>query len=104
MTNIFWSLYTAGEKHTAINNILKAVSKYGDMVDSKQFSDISLSMKIEIQEINIDLLYNELKQIVSIDTFDCLSSASTRERIVYLNITFGSGTGNLKIETPSVPG
>ncbi len=104
MENIFWTLYTREERHIAINRIQNAVSNYGDIVDFKFFSDISLSMKVEIKELNIDRLYHELKQIIGINDFDILNSTSKRERTVYLNITFGSGTGNLKIEEPSVPG
>ncbi len=104
MNTIFWTAYTNDERHTAINKLQNVISRYGDIVDTKFFSDISLNLKIEIEELKIDGLYSELRQQVGIDNFDRLHSKSKRERVIFLNITFSSGTGNLKIELPAVPG
>jgi len=41
---------------------------------------------------------------MGIDKFENLNSITKKERTVYLNITFNKGTGNIKIEVPSVPG
>ena len=56
MENIFWTGYSNDERHAAINKIKCVVSKYGDVVDFKLFSDISLNMKIEIDESKINKL------------------------------------------------
>jgi len=52
----------------------------------------------------IDDLYNELIHNLGMDKFEPLNSNNKKERIIFLNITFSKGTGNLKIEVPSVPG
>jgi hypothetical protein len=104
MENIFWKGYSNDERHSAINKILSVVSKYGDLVDFKLFSDISLSMTIEIEEIKIEKLHDELSKKIVIEKSEYLNSFSGNERTVYLNVTFAMGTGNLKIEVPSVPG
>ena len=104
MENIFWTGYSTDERHAAINKIQRIVSNYGDIVDFNLFSDISLSMKIEIEELKINKLYDELSRNIGIDKFEYLNSIAKQERTVYLNITFKKGTGNLKIEVPSVPG
>lgn len=104
MDNLFWVGYSNMERHAAIDEIKKLVSKYGDIVDVHLFSDISLNMTIEIEECNVDKLYDELTPIVGLQKVDYLNSMSTRERTVYFNITFAKGTGNLKVEVPSVPG
>ncbi len=104
MENIFWKGYSNEERHSAINKIKSVVSKYADVVDFMLFSDISLSLKIEIEEFKIDKLYDELSHNMGIGKFEYLNSIAKRERTVYLNITFSKGTGNLKIEIPSVPG
>lgn len=104
MENIFWTGYSNDERHAAINKFQSIISKYGDIVDIKLFSDISLSMMIEIEESKIDKLYDELILTMRIDKFGYLNSVAKKERTVYLNITFNKGTGNLKIEVPSVPG
>ena len=61
-------------------------------------------MAIEIEEFKIDKLHGDLKKIIGVQEFEYLNSISTKERTVYLNITFTKGTGNLKIELPAVPG
>lgn len=80
------------------------IAKYGDIVDVKLFSDISLTMTIEIDEFKIDRLYDELSAIMGMDKFERLDSISKKERTIYLNISFTRATGNLIIEVPSVPG
>ena len=92
------------QKLTTINEIQNVISKYGCVVDFHLFSDIAISMTIEIDEFKIDILHDELTKIIGIQKFEYLNSNSKEERIVYLNITFAKGTGNLKIEVPSVPG
>ena len=104
MENIFWTGFSADERHSAINKIQSVVSKYGDIVDVHLFSDISLSMTIEIEEHVIDKLYDELSKIIGVQKPEYLNSISKKERTIYLNITFVKGTGSLKIEVPSVPG
>ncbi len=104
MENIFWKGYSKEERHTSIDTIKSVVTRYGDIVDFKFFSDVSLTMIIEIQEFKIDQLYKELEKNIGIENFQYLNSSSTKERTVFLNITFSKSTGNLNIETPSVPG
>ena len=104
MDNIFWTGYSNDERHSSMNTVKMVVAKYGDIVDFNFFSDISLTMAIEIEEFKIDNLYDELVKNIGMDKFEYLNSNSKKERKVYLNITFTKGTGNLIIEVPSVPG
>ena len=104
MNNIFWTAYSNDERHTVINKIKNVVSNYGDIVDFKFFSDLSITMVIEIKELIVDKLYDELRDNIDIDKFKYLNSTFQKERIIFFNITFNKGTGNLKIEVPSVPG
>ncbi len=104
MENIFWTGFSNEERHSAINKIQSAVSKYGDVVVVHFFSDISLNMTIEIEEFKIDKLYDELTKIIGVQKPEYLNSISKKERTVYINITIAKGAGNLKIEVPSVPG
>ena len=104
MENIFWEGFSNDERFSAMNKIQNVISKYGDVVDVHLFSDISLNMTIEIEELKIDKLYDELNKIIGVQRHRYLNLISKKERTIYLNITFIKGTGNLKIETPSVPG
>lgn len=104
MKNIFWTGYSNHERHFAINAIKSVVSKYGDIVDIHLFSDITLTMTIELEEVNIDKLHAELGHVISIDNSEQMPLASKKERTVYLNVTFSKGTGDLIVDVPAVPG
>ena len=104
MENIFWKGYSNDERHAAISKIQSVISKYGCVVDFHLFSDISMSMTIEIEEFKIDTLYDALTEQLGMQERDYLNSTSGQERTVYLHINFAKGTGDLKIEVPSVPG
>jgi hypothetical protein len=104
MENIFWKGYSNEERLSSIITIKEVVTKYGDIVNFKLFSDVSLTMVIEIKAVNIDKLYDELVEHMGMDKFEYLNSIAEKERTIYLNITFIKGTGHLIIEVPAVPG
>ena len=104
MENIFWSAYSTQERHASIEQIQKVVGRYGSIVGFKPFSDLSLSLEIEVDAFKIDDLFDALKTVIAMDPFHKLHTHSTKERTVFLNITFVKATGNLLVEVPAVPG
>jgi hypothetical protein len=104
MKQLFWTAYSNDERHLAITSIKDIVNQFGDMVDYKFFSDISINMTIEIEEYKINAMHMALSKIVSIDGFEPIDSKAKTERTIYMNVTFTKATGNLKIEVPEVPG
>ena len=104
MEHIFWTGFSNDERHAAITKIQQVVSMYGDIIDVHLFSDLSLSMTIEIEEFKVDRLYDELTREISMQKWESLNSISKKERTLYLSITFTKGKGNLKIDVPAVPG
>ena len=104
MENIFWTGYSEKNRYSTIQAIQTIVSKYGDIVDFKLFSDISINITIELEEHKVDVLFHHLKDIIGMGEFEYLDSISTKERTIYLNLSFSKGSGNLIIETPAVPG
>ncbi len=104
MNIIFWIGYSNYERAQSIIDLERIINNHGYLTDFKLFSDLSISITIEIEEQKIDKLYTELKNKITLDKFDNLNSNSTNERTIFLNITFSNGTGDLKIEVPAVPG
>jgi hypothetical protein len=88
MGNLFFTGYCKDERQKGINDIQNVVSKYGDIIDFKIFSDISLSMVIETKEFKIDELYDDLRKKLGMNKFEYMNSTSQNERTIYLNITF----------------
>jgi hypothetical protein len=104
MKQLFWTAYSNDERHFAITSIKDIVNQFGDMVDYKFFSDISINMTIEIEEYKINAMHMALSKIVSIDGYEPIDSHAKTERMIFMNVTFTKATGNLKIEVPEVPG
>jgi len=104
MENIFWTGYSNKDRYSTIAALQTVVARYADIVDCKLFSDIAVNITIEIEERNINALFNALKDNIGISEFEYLSSISAKERTIYLNVSFAQGSGNLTIETPAVPG
>jgi hypothetical protein len=104
MKNIFWTGYCNCERTMAISDLEKVINTYGYITDFKVFSDISIAIKIELEEQNIDKLYAVLKKNMSLNNFNQVDSYSNADSIIFLNVTFIKGTGDLRIEVPAVPG
>ncbi|MFZ4547710.1 MAG: hypothetical protein ACOYN4_09760 [Bacteroidales bacterium] len=104
MEILFWSGVTNEERYSAMDSIQIVIKKYGDIVDFKMFSDMSLSFKIEVTASKINALYSELNETLSMKAFTLIKLVSDVERTVFLNVSFGKGTGRLTIQVPSVPG
>lgn len=102
MKTIFWTGYSNNERTIAIAEIERVINTFGYITDFKLFSDTSISIKIELEELNIDKLYEDLTKNLGLDSFERIRSSSKSERVVFLNITFVKGTGYLKIETPCI--
>jgi hypothetical protein len=104
MARLYLSGYCKNERIIGISDIEKIISKYGFILDFKMFSDISISMIIEIEESKVDSLFSDLKNYMNMNDFETLNTDSKKECTVFLNVTFSKGTGNLRIEMPAVPG
>ena len=102
MEAIFWTGFSNKERTIAIADIERVINHFGYITDFKLFSDTSISIKIEIEEHYIDKLYEDLTKDLSLDAVEKVSSSLKAERVIFLNITFAKGTGNLKIETPII--
>ena len=104
MKTIFWTGYSHEDRFVAIKAIETIVNDYGFITDFKQFSDISISIKIELEAQKIDDLYDSLSSYLTLKESEKINATSKQEYIVFLNVTFTKSSGNLRIEVPNVPG
>jgi hypothetical protein len=103
MTRYYWTGFSSGNRHAAISNFMTIINNHGAVVDTKLFSDLSISLIIEIDLNKINALYTDLSQSITLSEFEKLNSNSTKEVELLLNISFSQSTGNLQIEVPAVP-
>jgi hypothetical protein len=104
MKRYYWNGISKDERIKSISEITTIIDRFAAIINFQRFSDISLSLVIEIEEFKINDLYNCLQEIMFIECFDDTPSDSTAECIILFNITFTKGTGDLKFEVPSIPG
>lgn len=101
---IYWTGICSETRNAGLNHIKDCVDSYGFITDHHLFSDISIGLRIEIEEKKIAPLYLALCKILSMDAFETGETDATAERTIMLNVTFTQSTGNLKTEVPAVPG
>ncbi|MBS3914786.1 MAG: hypothetical protein KG003_09815 [Bacteroidetes bacterium] len=101
---IFWTAYSHLERHVLINEIEETILKYGSILEFKTFSDLAISITLELEEQRLQPLYEALCRIMKLDAFEALAEIKMQDRIVYLNISFSTGSGDLKNIVPNVPG
>jgi hypothetical protein len=104
MRTYFWSIYTNKDRIISISELEETIGNYGYIIDFKQFSDISISIQIEIEFNKLSFLHKQLRVNYSIDNFEPEIEDSKIEVTLFLHVNFLKGTGNLRIEVPAVPG
>ena len=81
-----------------------AISHYGYIMNFQRFSDLSLGLVIETGAPRLAALYAELQVIMDMEGIEPVPAETIGEWVVFLNITFAHGSGQLRIEVPNVPG
>lgn len=102
-----WDIYSNQERNKAIEEIKEKISSNnGYILNSNFFSDLALSVIIEIEEKKIEKLHRDLGLNMRISELELENfiQDSENEWWLFLNINFVKGTGKLKINIPDVPG
>ena len=100
-----WEAYTGSERNKVIDEVKELITiNDGYIINFNMFSDLSISISIELAEKQIQKLHSAFSSIMSISDFEKeeLSLNSSKECIIFLNISFSSGNEELKREIPVV--
>ena len=103
MKSIFWEIISSEDRIAGINHIKAVVDRYGSIMEFKKFSDLSMSLIIEMNSTDLDPFRNRLKEVASIMSESAEDMIPGQEIMLYLNITFAHGTGDLRHEIPDFP-
>lgn len=101
--SIFWSAVGHGDRITVISECERIIDNYGFIMEFKKFSDLALSLYIDVESNKIPRLYEALKSVLNLDVFD-FKEVNEKTHTIFLNISFADGHGDLKQEIPNVPG
>ncbi|BDD06853.1 hypothetical protein [Aureibacter tunicatorum] len=102
-----WQVCTKIERNMTIEFIKDAIDKSsGYIFNHSMFSDLDLSICIEIEERDVHDLLLEFSKLLEVNTknMDQINSNSSKDMFVYLQISFLKGKGDLINKIPDVPG
>ena len=102
-----WQLFSQGDRNLIIETIKSVISKNdGYIINFNMFSDLALTLSVEIEENKIQKLHRALSLVVNVSKLELhtINLASKKECLLFMNISFGIGKGELKQEIPEVPG
>lgn len=101
---LHWTGYSHESSHVLLFKAEETIRPFGFITDIQPYSDLALSLKIEVQGERIQPLYQALSAIMKIDTDENEQQQAEGETAIMLNIRFSSGSGNKRYEVPVVPG
>ena len=107
INRLIWTAYSSKPRIEIIENIKDIISKSdGYIMNFNMFSDLAITFSIEIPEHRIIELHNALDSILKISDISTedVFNKSKKEWLIFMNISFSKGTGELKIKMPEVPG
>ena len=102
-----WEAFSGKDRNKTIEAIKNTiVNNDGSIMNFNLFSDLALSLSIEIEENQIQELHRELSTILTLSELRLpdLNLKSKKECLIFMNVSFSKGEGNLKNEIPDVPG
>ena len=105
-SSLKWQAFSNSDRNETIQRVKDAISSNdGYILNFQMFSDLALSLSIEIAPNKLDSLRTSLgNEMVLSESLDSRPKPSTKECMIHLNLSFGKGTGDLKVEVPAVPG
>lgn len=102
-----WQAFSNQDRNSVLDAVKEAISASdGCILHFNMFSDLGISLCIEIEENKIIALHQSLGLLLNVSKLEPteLNPESKKERLVFMNISFGQGKGRLKKEVPNVPG
>ena len=107
MKKLNWNAFSDKPRLEVIDQVKDALSKNGGCImNFNMFSDLALALSVEVEEDQIIKLHSALGSILKVSDLDWKQTIgnSKREWMVFINISFKQGKGNLKADIPAVPG
>lgn len=105
MNRYFWTGICRTDRQEGINQIRDCIGRHGFLTDSRFFSDLAMSMQIELEERQVAAFYADLAGVTDLSSLPPKKSCeSSEECLILLHVAFARGMGNLEVDIPEVPG
>ncbi|BDS09499.1 hypothetical protein [Aureispira anguillae] len=102
-----WEAYSGANRMVIIEHIKELIdTHHGCIIHFNRFSDLALSLSIEVPENQIAALHKKFQHILQISELDTsnIDLSTEREWLIFMHLSFSKGKGNAKLDIPNVPG
>jgi hypothetical protein len=103
MQKIFWEGISTDDRMKSISDITSIVQKFSTLINFQKFSDISLNLILEVDCEKLTLLWNELSVVLTMSGTKVHENYHENVYLIFFNITFAKGSGDLELEVPNIP-
>ncbi len=104
MRKVYWTAYARGDHYRATQRVLDRTSAWGVLSQVNRYSDLMVSVVVEIMDERLGQLLAALEEVVEVEQVEDQVVGPDHPCLLYLNVRMQDGTGDLSIETPAVPG
>jgi hypothetical protein len=98
-----WQVFSNDDRNEVIEAVKNTISNSdGCIMNFNMFSDLALTLSVEIEENKIQTLHRALSRVVNVSKLEVhnINLESKKEWLIFMNISFGKGKGELKQEIP----
>ena len=98
-----WNAFSNDDRNKVIEAVKNTISNSdGCIMNFNMFSDLALTLSIEIEENKIQTLHRALSLVLNISELELheINLESKKEWLIFMNISFGRGKGELKQVIP----
>ncbi len=104
MKRLYWNAVCRDDRIKAISHISVIASRYGTILDFKKFSDLEMSLLVEVEPSRMAAMHAELSKVMALGGDPPGHPDAASDILVFVHIAFTRGKGDLALEVPDVPG
>jgi len=103
MQKLYWKGISRDDRIKAISEITDIICRHGTILNFQKFSDVMFSLVVEVEHDKVSSLYKCLSNIMLLEGDANGNFSFTDSCILFFNVTFSKGTGDLEFEVPNIP-
>ncbi len=100
MKRHYWTAICTEERLKAMADLTRIIDQYATILNFQRFSDVSLSLVLELEANKVSELQLALRQVLLLEGEDVAPTKAAVDCLVLMNVTFARGKGNLEVEMP----
>ncbi|MBL0018424.1 MAG: hypothetical protein IPP17_18800 [Bacteroidetes bacterium] len=91
MKRHYWTAICTEERLKAMADLTRIIDQYATILNFQRFSDVSLSLVLELEANKVSELQIALRQVLLLEGEDVAPTNTTKDCLVLMNVTFARG-------------